>query len=207
MLDEGVNARHSRTLATHPNRLLQCRVYAAFIAIGRHSEIALLEEGMVNRKPLKHVLQTALVIAAASLCAATYAADTESSSINDLGKAADALGLQMLRPHINIEPHRPYVMIVRDPSQLIPLGVDDVGPGDRVICRLLDGNRIVLYTSYGDRSAPIQLAPDGSVQNTQTVQAMAGNKHISAQYRDRYEGMYDPGPSRSRKSGMSTAVR
>lgn len=130
--------------------------------------------------------------------------ETETKTVDDLSKAASALGLQMLRPHTAVEPHRPYSMIVRQPRKLIPLGVDDVGPGDRVICRLLDGNRIVLYTSYGDRSAPIQLAADGSVEKVQKVQDMEMNKHYSAQQRDRRAPPnQNRGPAAGAQQGMS----
>lgn len=163
---------------------------------------------MVYRKSFRHGLRTALILTLVFCGAVAQAADQQQPpTVTSLNQAAAELGLQMLRPHIKIEPHRPYVMIVRDPSRLIPLGVDDVGPGDRVLCRLLDGNRIVLYTNYGDQSAPIQLAPDGSIESTQTVRYLDGNEHISAQHRDRYEGMYDPGPSRTQPDGFSARAR
>lgn len=140
---------------------------------------------MVHRNTLTSTLIVAAFVASSLFCASISAADKNSSTVDDLSRAANELGLQMLRPHTKVEPHRPYSMIVRDPQKLIPLGVDNVGPGDRVMCRLLDGNRIVLYTSYGDRSAPIQLAADGSVKKVQKVREMEGNKHYSAQQRDR----------------------
>lgn len=162
---------------------------------------------MAHRNRLNHALRAGLICTLATLGSAAYAGDKQASTVDDLTRAAEALGLQMLRPYLEIEAHRPYVMIVRDPRQLIPLGVDDVGRGDRVICRLLDGNRIVLYTNYGDRSAPIQLAPDGSIKDVVKVPVMEGNKHLSAQYRDWHEGRDRQQPRRLPKSGMSTRMR
>lgn len=161
---------------------------------------------MTHRMSFKHFLGAGLVLMAAAVCSTASATKADSSTVDDLSQAAEALGLQMLRPSLKIEPHRPYVMIVRDPSRLIRLGVDDVGRGDRVICRLLDGNRIVLYTSYGGRTAPIQLAPDGSIKSVQTVPVMKGNKHISAQFRDLHEGRggrHTP----KRTSGFGSRIR
>lgn len=152
----------------------------------------------------KHTLRAGLLVTVAALGTAAHAGQNKTSMVDDLTQAAEALGLQMLRPYLEIEPHRPYVMIVRNPRELIPLGIDDIGRGDRVICRLLEGNRIVLYTNYGDRTAPIQLAPDGSIKDVETVPVM-DNRHISAQYRDLHQGRNKR--NRIYQQGLSSQLR
>lgn len=135
--------------------------------------------GMVKLTRTKAWRATLLCVIA---CATNVAAG---QTVTDLSGALDELGVRMLRPHAEIEVNRPYSLIVMKPNRLIPIGVDDVGPGDRVIARLLEGNRLLLYTSYGDESAPIELHANGEIKQVETVPDLEGNKHYSAQSRDR----------------------
>jgi hypothetical protein len=101
-------------------------------------------------------------------------------TVKTLDPALRSLGVRMLYPKTVIEENRVYPLLVKSPAELIPLGVDDVGPGDRVMARLLPGNQLILYTSFGDTTAPIQLDANGNIVSAQTVRQTELNQHSSA---------------------------
>lgn len=120
---------------------------------------------------------------------------TAADTVSTLAPAMRALGVRMLYPNAKVEANKIYPLIVKTPDELIQIGVDDVKPGDRVMARLDDKNQLTLYTPFGDTSAPIQLAADGSIEKMQRVKQTELNTHSSAASRHSKRGVTYERPS------------
>lgn len=118
----------------------------------------------------------------------------------DMDRAGRELGIRMLRPNAQIKPGNRYIATVENPVKLARIGLEGLRPGDRVICRAMEGNRIVLFDSRGDQTAPIQLAASGAVKEAKQVPKL--NSHVN-KHRELRSSKSESRGSRTGLSGFS----
>lgn len=119
--------------------------------------------------PARRVLVLLVLLAA---CVPAFAAATL-----HLNRAADQLGVELLRPYIQVKVGNSYVATVRNPGPLARLGLTGLNRGDRVICRVTGKHKIVVSNGSGDQTGPIVLADSGEIKHAEFVQQL--NPHIN----------------------------
>jgi len=123
-----------------------------------------------------------------------------------IGPAAEELGIQLLRPNTKVKPGNTYVALVRQPAPLVPLGLDDLRPGDRITFRVLDDRRIVLSDGYGDRTAPVKLSESGAVAQAERLPNLKLDKRGQRQARQPQEQPQQNPQQRAPQTGVQSGI-